>query len=370
MDADTVTDDPDDGGLHEAAGTLYGMLPENFTAERDALAARLRVQGRRDLAVAVKALRRPAVAAWLVNALVRYRSEEVDRLLALGVTLREAQAGMDAVQLRELGRQRQALVAAIGRQARALARELGRPVSDPVVDAAEGTLRAALADPEAADAVRSGCLARPLSYAGFGPVDVADALGAPGLPTSGRRPAPLRAASERATSEWATSERATDRPPGPEPDREGSGPAAEPAEEARTPGETPEALEARRRAEARARREAGLRAAAEALEAARAARVRAERAAGLARRNAEATGQRAASARERVDSASARAAELEEVLAAARAAADRARRVWQPLQRDADAAAEAVSRAAADVERARQEEAAAVARLHAAQGPG
>ena len=360
MDADTVTDDPDDGGLHEAAGTLYGMLPENFTAERDALAAALRAQGRRDLAVAVKALRRPAVAAWLVNALARHRSEEVDRLLALGVTLREAQAGMDAVQLRELGRQRQALVAAIGRQARALARELGRPVSDPVVDAAEGTLRAALADPEAADAVRSGCLARPLSYAGFGPVDVADALGAPGLPAAGRRAAPaLPAVQPRVPGED---------PEGAAPPKTAEGVAQGVAQE--IVEETPEAQEARRRAEVRARREAALRAAALAAEAARAARVRAERAAGLARRNAEATGQRAASARERVDSASARAAELEEVLAAARTAADRARRVWQPLQRDADAAAEAASRAAADVERARQEEAVAVTRLHTAQAPG
>jgi hypothetical protein len=41
-----------------------------------------------------------------------------------------------------------------------------------------GTLTAAVADPAAAAAVRSGCLARSLVYAGFGEVDLSDAVGA------------------------------------------------------------------------------------------------------------------------------------------------------------------------------------------------
>jgi len=165
--------------LEEIAEELYGLLPEQFTAERDRRAAGLRAAGEREAATAVKALRRPAVPAWLVNALVRHRAQDVEQVLALGESLRAAQAGLDAGRLRELGRRRQDLLGVLGRSARELALELGRPVSPPVLDEVEATLQAALADPAAADAVRTGRLTVPLSYAGFGEVDLTDAVAVP-----------------------------------------------------------------------------------------------------------------------------------------------------------------------------------------------
>ena len=314
MDADASS------GLDDVADELYGLLPEAFTAERDARASRLRSEGDRELAAQVKALRRPAVAAWLVNALVRHRGDEIEQLLTLGETLRQAQADMDAGQLRELGRQRQGLVAAVGRQSRALARELGRAVTDPVVDAVEETLRAALSDGRAADAVRSGRLTAPLSYAGFGEVDLSDALATP-------RPRPLARRSRSAGGS--------------------SGGSAGGSAATAAPAPAPDADELRR---ARARA---------ALAAARSARVAAEGAARRAAQHRDAVVQRAATARQRVDAAQGRVEELEQVLAEARTAAERARSAWTPLQADADAASDAARHAETDVDAARRAEDAA-----------
>jgi hypothetical protein len=152
----------------DIAERLYGLLPEEFTAARDAEAKRIRASGDRESASAIAGLRRPSLAAWLVNALVRHRHDEVEQLLALGEALRSAQQGLAGDQVRALGRQRQQVLAAIGRQARALARELGHPVSEDVGLEVEQTLGAAMADAGIAEAVRSGRLTSPTSYAGLG----------------------------------------------------------------------------------------------------------------------------------------------------------------------------------------------------------
>jgi hypothetical protein len=55
----------------DEADELYGLALDAFVPERDALAKRLRADGRRDEANEVKALRKPSVAAWAVNQAVR-----------------------------------------------------------------------------------------------------------------------------------------------------------------------------------------------------------------------------------------------------------------------------------------------------------
>src|SRR3954453_18165267 len=71
----------------EIAERLYGLLPEEFTAARDSEAKRIRASGDRESASAIAALRRPSLAAWLVNALVRHCQDEVEQLLGLGEAL-------------------------------------------------------------------------------------------------------------------------------------------------------------------------------------------------------------------------------------------------------------------------------------------
>lgn len=162
--------------LLEIAEELYGLEPGEFTAARD---ARVKELAGTELAPLVKALRKPATAAWVVDLLVREETEQVEQVIALGAVFREAQEGMDGPQLRDLTRQRRQLTAAVTRRARELADERGIRVTDVVAEQVEATLTAAMIDPDAARAVRSGLLVGPLTATGLGPVDVATAVAAP-----------------------------------------------------------------------------------------------------------------------------------------------------------------------------------------------
>ena len=73
----------------------------------------------------MKALRKPSLAAWVVNLLVRREAEQVEQVLSMGAALREAQAAMSGDQLRELTRQRRQLTAVVTQQARSLAARPG-----------------------------------------------------------------------------------------------------------------------------------------------------------------------------------------------------------------------------------------------------
>jgi len=148
-----------------AADELYGVLPSEFTATRKRLAGELsREDGRR-----LTALRRPTVPAWAVNQLVR--DGAVDPLLDLGERMRTAWS--DGGDLAALERERNSVVAGLVSRSRELAEEAGRPLSDAFADEVEETLRAAIADPSAAEAVRDGRLDHPLRHAGFGPFGAA-----------------------------------------------------------------------------------------------------------------------------------------------------------------------------------------------------
>lgn len=156
-------------GLDEVAAQLYGAPPEEFTAARTEAVKAARAAGDRDLAREIGALRRPTVGAWLVNLLAHRRPDLIADLLALGTALRTAQRNLRGDELRELSVQRKAMVAALAREARALAVAEGRGVRDtlPLAEV-EATLVAALADDEVAEQVRFGRLVKTVEYAGFG----------------------------------------------------------------------------------------------------------------------------------------------------------------------------------------------------------
>jgi hypothetical protein len=177
--------------LAEVADDLYGLHPTAFIAARDARGKELE----KPLATRLKELRRPAPAAWVLNLLVRERRADIDEVLDLGAGLREAQAALDREAITRLSRERRTLVGALARQGAALAAEAGHPVATAVVDAVAATLDAGIADPEAAAAIRTGRLLRPLETIGFEPVDLAEAVA---LPEAGSRAAERRAAPERA----------------------------------------------------------------------------------------------------------------------------------------------------------------------------
>jgi len=174
--------------LAGVADELYTLAPAGFRAARDERAAQARAAGDADLAAAIRKLRRPTVSAWLVNLLVREDPGQVDELLELGGSLREAQQALAGDRLRELSGQRRRLITALTQEARRLAEQAGQPLSAQAEREVQETLEAALADPGIAEAVRSGWLTSALSYAGLGTdIDVSGAVAV--WPTPAERPA-------------------------------------------------------------------------------------------------------------------------------------------------------------------------------------
>src|SRR4051794_26049893 len=129
-----------------------------------------RAEGDRDLAKDIGALPKPSTAAWVSNLLAREHRVEIEGLVELGGLLREAQENLAGDELRALNRQRSQLLGALTRQALAVAREHGHPVGTSVESQIEDTLRAAMSDSEAGEAVLSGRLTSALSYSGMGTI--------------------------------------------------------------------------------------------------------------------------------------------------------------------------------------------------------
>ncbi|WBB88618.1 hypothetical protein [Verrucosispora sp. WMMC514] len=151
---------------------LYRTPPDRFVAVRDDAVAQARRAGDPGTAREIARLRRPTVAAWLVNLLALERPELVAELAQLAEALREAQRELRGPRLRELSAQRRAVVGALVAEVRRLAAGVeGAPAGGklPLAEV-EATLNAALSDVEVAEQVRSGRLLRPAHYAGFGEV--------------------------------------------------------------------------------------------------------------------------------------------------------------------------------------------------------
>ena len=160
LHGDAMSDD-----LLDIADELYGLPLADFTPARDAKAKELKGT---DLAAPVKALKKPTMAAWVVNMLVRHETEQVDQVLAVGAALRDAAQSLDGKELRELTKQRRQLTAAVTTRARGVAGSLGTKVTQAVADQVESTLTAAMLDPDCARGLRSGLLVTHLTSTGLG----------------------------------------------------------------------------------------------------------------------------------------------------------------------------------------------------------
>ncbi|SFF39620.1 hypothetical protein [Curtobacterium sp. YR515] len=313
-------------GFADVARELLLVAPADFVAERSARQRAVRKDDR-TLATAIGGLRKPAPAAWVIDLLAHEGA--LDEAVDLGPAIRQAQADADPAVIRKLRRQRAGVVDALTQAGADLASDAGHPVTPAVLDQVRATIEAAMADPHAGAAVRSGLLVRALESAGFDDVDLDGALadpdavpdawsgsGAAPIPiTEGRRAAGTTRASrkpdrkpERRPDHEPNRKpgREPDREPGREPDREpepapDSSPATDPAAERR----------AAREAETAARTES--RDADAALDAAEDALATAEaRRADLERQLAEATAEvtRLEHARDDAETTSDRAREL------------------------------------------------------------
>lgn len=168
--------DPDLDQLVEIADALYALPAEMFTEARN---ARVREIPEKALAARVKKLKKPSVAAWSVNWLVRREADQIDAVLELAGSLREAAEALDGDELRALTRQRRQLTTALATAARMHARESGVRLTGPVVDQVERMLTAAMLDPVAADVLRSGLVVAAFSATGVSELDVTEVIAVP-----------------------------------------------------------------------------------------------------------------------------------------------------------------------------------------------
>ena len=150
---------------------MYEDPPDGFVAARSAAIADAKKAGDTAAVKRLTALRKPTVAAWLVNLLALRKPELIDQLVELAEALRVAQRTLKGDELRELSTQRRQIVSALVGEARklAVARDRGLAGKLPLGEV-EATLSAAMAEPDVAEQVRTGRLVRAASYAGFGEV--------------------------------------------------------------------------------------------------------------------------------------------------------------------------------------------------------
>lgn len=264
---------------------LYAGPPDRFIAQRDAAAKQARAAGDKELADRLKALRRPTVAAALLNELQRRNaSTGLDELLELGQKLRAAQRKLDVKSMKSLSAERNSLISRLIDEIADAAQE---PLSNTVQEQLSDTLVAAVADAAAGRAVGSGRLVNSLRYSGFGEVDLQDAVAIP-----------LRAQPEESEESRAD----------------------EPDEASETDTDTGDVAEQQRaHQQAAAKRE--LTEATAALDAARNAEAAAWQSAELAERALAAARRTAKSTRDRAEQAAAARSAAEQTVAAAEEAA-------------------------------------------------
>jgi hypothetical protein len=160
---------------------LYREHPEGFVAGRDRLAKDLRTAGDRDEAGRVKKLRRPTVAAWLINRAALTAPARVEEFAEASRQLEDAQGraleGKDegAAEWRAAAEREREATGAVVEATEAGARDAGHSASGRALELVGETLRAATGDPELRERVLRGRVDREQSAATLG----TPAVGAP-----------------------------------------------------------------------------------------------------------------------------------------------------------------------------------------------
>jgi len=180
---------------------LYGAPLDEFVSRRDALARSLRREGEREEADAVKALRKPSVAAWAVNVLAREERDAVEELLAAGERLRAAHAklldGGDPRAVQEAAGAERAAVERLVAAARGVLADAGRPATDASLDRVRDTLHAAASDDAVRELVRAGRVVEDAEATGFALAGLSPGKGAKRPAAARPKKEPDRAAARR-----------------------------------------------------------------------------------------------------------------------------------------------------------------------------
>jgi hypothetical protein len=143
-------------GAEEVVEGLLALPPKEFTEARNEAAKRLRADGNRAAADAVKSLPRPPISLWALNRLAREDVSPIDAFLEAAAALLEAhRSGGDIRAATVPEREAEARVVSAASK---LVQGQGSKLTDAVTSRLRETLRAAAADAEVAAALRAGRL--------------------------------------------------------------------------------------------------------------------------------------------------------------------------------------------------------------------
>ncbi len=153
---------------------LYSLPLAEFTPERDELAKRLRKEGDADAAAAVKALKKPSVAAWAVNQVQRDRPDEVRELIdvteELHLVYKKLSSAGARERLEEAAEMQRKLINSLVRCASQLLEAGGHAASDATLQKVADTLRAAALDDSVREQLARGRVVKEQRAAGLGPL--------------------------------------------------------------------------------------------------------------------------------------------------------------------------------------------------------
>ena len=159
--------------MKQEEADLYGLPLDEFVPKRTELEKRLRREGDRERAAAVRKLPKPSVAAWAVNQASRCRPKERGALLAASEELRDVQERLlagdaSAADLEKaVAAQREAIDGLVEAASGLLTSE-GKSMGDGTLVRVRETFAAVATDPELAELVEAGTLDRERQATGLG----------------------------------------------------------------------------------------------------------------------------------------------------------------------------------------------------------
>jgi hypothetical protein len=153
-------------GAEERLDELYREHPEGFVAGRNQLAKDVRAAGDSEEADRIKKLRRPSVAAWLINRTALSSPDPLEEFAAASRRLEEAQGRAlegdeNAVaEWRDAAANEREANAAVVEAAAGLARDSGHSINQRALELVGETLRAAAGNSNLRDRVMRGRVER------------------------------------------------------------------------------------------------------------------------------------------------------------------------------------------------------------------
>jgi hypothetical protein len=150
--------------LEDDLNELFKLPLAEFTAARNALAARLKQSGRANDANLVKTLAKPSVSTWTVNQLYWNHRDAFERLLAAGQRFRKAQTSGKVADMRGSLDARREVLLDLSDLAAALLRDAGHSPAPDTIHRVTTTLEAISAN---ADGPTLGRLSQDVDPPGF-----------------------------------------------------------------------------------------------------------------------------------------------------------------------------------------------------------